>query len=102
MHSDFSQLMIRHHREARLPGEKSTYPWTLLLFITRGLGHIYVQLPAGTPVKLTVLLFRGDVIHAGAAYQTEHMRAHWYLVPQSTSYESIKHTDDWRTSELGQ
>lgn len=108
MHADYSQDAIRRHRAAQIEvgDPKCTYPWTVLLFVSAP-GHLYVQLLAGTPVKVAVpagcaVLFRGDVIHAGGAYQERHVRAHWYLVPEVTPYNGIRSPDDWRTNEFGE
>ena len=43
------------------------------------------------------MLFRGDVLHAGAAYEEWHLRAHWYLLPQESAFmEAQRDPECWR------
>ena len=49
------------------------------------------------------MVFRGDVLHGGAAYDGWHLRAHWYLVPKVSSYQGVVHdVQEWRENEDGE
>ena len=105
-HKDFSPTAFNLHRAAQVEaGMASTFPWTVLVMLSSD-GWLYILLKDMTIVKVYVpqgvaVLFRGDVLHAGAAYQHWHMRAHWYLVPKVPGNLGLRTADDWRQNEDG-
>ena len=110
-HKDFRpdrlQLHVEAVRDARLRDASVhvTHPWTLLVMLSAP-GCLYVMLKNGAKLKLWVpqgaaLLFRGDVLHAGAAYQQWHHRAHWYLIPKKVWNSTVETLDDWRCNNNG-
>lgn len=100
-HHDFAQEVIRLHQGAN--SGVRTWPWTLLTFLSNH-GWLYVVLVDGRVVKLHVphggaVLFRGDVLHGGAAYDEWHLRAHWYLVPKVSDYQGVmQDVQQWRVN----
>ena len=105
-HRDFSPEKLKHHHAAQLEGlQKCTYPWTLLVTLS-GPGYLYVCTYNGQVIKVLIphgcgVLFRGDVLHAGAAYQLPNTRAHWYLTP----VHATNHTPspkNWRVNVDGE
>ena len=88
-HKDFNNAIALHRgAQTELREEKATYPWTLLAFLS-GPGFVYFILNSGKVVKLALpqgagVIFRGDVHHAGAAYDAWNLRAHWYLIPETS------------------
>ena len=87
-HSDFNQTVLDYHHGAGIERDgcaPRTWPWTVLAFLSAP-WWLFVVLHNGQVVKLWVpqggaVLFRGDVLHAGAAYEEWHLRAHCTLCP---------------------
>jgi len=66
---------------------------------------MYVCTYKGQLVKIRIphgcgVFFRGDVLHAGAAYHSSHVRAHWYLTPTHNTSHTPS-SKDWRTNGDG-
>ena len=105
-HRDYNAQTLRFHRDAQVfVSAEPTFPWTLLLMLSAP-GFVYVSLLSGTLVKIFVplgcaVLFRGDVLHAGAAYQHRHVRAHWYLTPVTSPFHGITSPAAWRENDKG-
>ena len=106
-HTDFAMDVFALHRGSQVElRHKPTFPWTMLLMLS-DCGYLYVTLSIGAVCKIFVkqgcfVLFRGDVLHAGAAFQERHVRAHWYLVPIVSPYQGIVHADVWRHNDDGE
>jgi hypothetical protein len=106
-HRDFNPQVFKWHRGAQVELKMPpTFPWTLLLMLS-GPGFVYISLTSGRLVKISVpqgcaVLFRGDVLHAGAAYQERHVRAHWYLTPCSSPFNGIESLETWRENPVTQ
>jgi len=111
-HRDFNPRVVKSHRAAQVYVNSQatvphppTFPWTILLMLS-GPGFLYVSLSSGRLVKICVpqgcaVVFRGDVLHAGAAYQHWHVRAHWYVTPVTSPFYGITSPDDWRLNQEG-
>ena len=103
-HKDFNNAIALHRgAQTELREEKATYPWTLLAFLS-GPGFVYFILNSGKVVKLALpqgagVIFRGDVHHAGAAYDAWNLRAHWYLIPETSPNKGITEVAHWRNND---
>ena len=81
IHADFCGEKIEQWRESH---SKSSWPWTVLVALDDfarirmliGGEDLLIILRAGEAV-----VFRGDVLHGGAAYSIGNIRAHFYLEP---------------------
>ena len=108
-HNDFNQAVLDLHHCAGIERDgraMRTWPWTVLTFVSAP-GWLFVVLYNKQVVKLFVpqggaVLFRGDVLHAGAAYEEWHLRAHWYLLPQESAFmEAQRDPECWRRDGKG-
>lgn len=77
-HLDFDPIAV--HREMQAGGRM---PYTILLCLSPS-GKLFFQGSRNTVLCVNmnagdVVLFSGDVWHAGAAYHCKHYRAHWYI-----------------------
>ena len=108
-HSDFNQTVLDYHHGAGIERDgcaPRTWPWTVLAFLSAP-GWLFVVLHNGQVVKLWVpqggaVLFRGDVLHAGAAYEEWHLRAHWYFMPRESAFRSAQEDPEvWRLNADG-
>jgi hypothetical protein len=92
LHFDFNQQAYTRLREViRRKRLRVVVPWTLLVTFSPG-GKLYFKV--GGKMVVVVLkrpgdavLFRGNVLHGGAAYRVEHWRCHFYWEPKEEDYQ---------------